>query len=71
MFISSSRLESGIAGLDTYTLATSPTSLLQAKTYIVCNVGKTRNWYGLWRFQRVRHQALIREDLQPLSESGS
>ena len=49
MFIASHRLECGIAGLEIDMLATTPkTSLFgKRKTYVVCHVCKTWDWYGL------------------------
>lgn len=63
MFIASDRLECRTAGLEIGALAKMQISLLQARTYIVCNVCKTWNWYGLERVQRTRHQTEIRGDL--------
>ena len=63
MFIASDRLECRIAGLDIDTLANTQISLLQAKTYVVCDVCKTWDWYGLRGVQQVRNQTVKREGL--------
>lgn len=63
MFIASDRLECRIAGLEICALAKMQISLLQARTYIIRNVCKTWNWYGLGQVQRTRQQTKIRKGL--------
>ena len=69
MFIASDRLKRCITGLEICTLAKMQISLLQARTYIVCNVCETWNWYGLGRVQRQgirrRYEKVLRVLIEP------